>query len=144
MREKIKIDSINALKSHDQARVDVLRYLISIIDKKALQLPLGQMTEADEMAVLLKELKNKEESKIMFANGQRDDLVKQVDFEIAVLKNYLPEEMGQAELESIVEEAVKEAGGVFGSVMKIVMSKVAGRVGGEKIAPLVKQKISEQ
>jgi len=142
MRDKIKLDSVVALKSHDQARVDVLRFLISLIDKKALQLPPGQMTEAEEMSVLQKELKNKEESKEMFAKGNRADLVAQVEFEIGVLKQYLPEEMSQTELEKIVDEAVTEAGANFGAVMKIVMTKVAGRVGGEKIAPMVKQKIS--
>jgi len=140
MKNKLKADAVSALKSHDQSRVDVLRFLISLIDKKELQLPPGQMTESEEVAVLRKELKNKEESREMFVKGNREDLVKQLDYEIAVVKEYLPKEMTDEELEKIVDEAVVEGQKVFGSVMKIVMTKVAGRVGGEKIAPLVKQK----
>lgn len=144
MKNKLKVDSVSALKNHDQARVDVLRFLISLIDKKELQLPPGQMSEAEEVAVLRKELKNKEESREMFVKGNRDDLVKQLDYEIAVVKEYLPTEMSQEELEKIVDEAVVEGGREFGRVMKIVMTKVAGRIGGERIAPLVKNKLNEQ
>jgi uncharacterized protein YqeY len=141
IRDKIKSDSDNALKSHDQARVDVLRFLISLIDKRALQLPPGQMSEAEEMAVIRKELKNKEESKEMFLKGGREDLVKSVDYEIAVVKEYLPAVMTTEELEKVVDGAIKEVGNNFGGVMKLVVVKVAGRVGGEIIAPMVKQKL---
>ena len=142
MKDKLKADSVAALKNHDQPRVDVLRFLISLIDKRALQLPPGQMAEAEEIAVLRKELKNKEEAREMFVKGNRDDLVKQLDYEIIVVKEYLPAEMSQEDLEKIVDEAVLSEGKEFGKVMKIVMTKVAGKVGGEKIAPLVKSKIS--
>ncbi|MFZ2153059.1 MAG: GatB/YqeY domain-containing protein [Microgenomates group bacterium] len=141
MKEKLKQDSITALKEHNQPLVDVLRFLISLIDKRELQLPLGAMTEAEEMAVMRKELKNKEESREMFLKGNRMDLVEQLDFEIKTLKSYLPSDMTQEELDKIVDEAIVEAGNNFGGVMKIVVAKVAGRVGGEKIAPIVKKKL---
>jgi len=143
MKIKLKEDTVVAMKARDQARVDVLRFLISLIDKRELQLPPGQMTEAEEINVLRKELKNKEESRELFIKGNRDDLVKALDFEIAVVKEYLPMELSQEELEKIVVETITSTGKDFGAVMKIVMTKVAGRVGGEKIAPLVKQKLSE-
>ena len=75
LKDKLKLESVNALKAHDQKLVDVLRFLVSLIDKKELQLPAGKMTEADEIAVLRKELKNKEESREMFAKAGRGDLV---------------------------------------------------------------------
>jgi uncharacterized protein len=145
MLNKLKTDSIQAVKGHNQSRVDVLRYLISLIDKRALQLPPGTIAEAEEMSVLRKELKNKEESRELFVKAGRDDLVKQLDYEIGVVKEYLPEEMDDTELEKIIDEALRQAqggtGNIFGEVMKIVMMRVAGRVGGEKIAPLVKKKL---
>lgn len=147
MKDKLKTDSVLALKSHDQARVDGLRFLISLIDKKELQLPPGQMTEVEELNVLKKELKNKEESREMFLKGNRDDLVKQLDYEIDVVKEYLPAEMRQEELNKIVDEALLQAQGEgnnnFGAVMKIAMTKAQGRVGGDKIAPLVRQQLEK-
>ena len=142
MKEKIKADSVTALKNHDNVRVGVLRYLISLIDKKELQLPPGQMTEAVEMAVLRKELKDKQEAKEMFVKGNREDLVSEVDFEISVLSEYLPAEMPEEELDKIIDEAVAGAGGNFGAAMKIAMTKTEGRVGGDKISAKVKQKLS--
>jgi len=142
MKIKLKDDSVVALKNHDQRRVDVLRFLISLIDKKELQLPPGTMGEEDEVGVLRKELKNKEEAREMFVKGNRNDLVEQLDYEISVVKEYLPKEMDLNDLEKIVDESIGEVGSDFGLVMRSVMAKVKGQVGGDKIAPMVKQKIS--
>jgi uncharacterized protein len=142
MKDKLKLDSVTALKNHDSVRVGVLRYLISLIDKKELQLPPGKMTEAEEVQVLRKELKDKEESREMFIKGNRSDLVAEVENEIAIVKEYLPKEMSEEELEKIVDEAVAEAGNNFGMVMKAVMVKVAGRAGGDKISAMVKSKLA--
>ena len=143
MKVKLQQDSVIALKEHNQALVDVLRYLIALIDKRELQLPPGSMNEGEELKVLLKELKNKEESRELFVRGNRDDLVMQLDYEIKVLKGYLPADMSQEELERIVDGAVAEVGKDFGAVMKGVMVKVAGRISGDKITPLVKKKLSD-
>ncbi len=142
MKDKLKADTILSIKNRNQARVDVLRFLISLIDKKALTLPPGEMTETEEIAVLRKELKNKEETREMFVKANRDDLIKQLDYEISVVKEYLPAEMTDDELNEIISIAVNELGNNFGGVMKAVMTKVAGRVGGDKIANLVKEKIA--
>ena len=142
MKSKLKADSVTALKEHDSVRVGVLRYLISLIDKKELQLPPGQMNEAMEIAVLRKELRDKQEAREMFLKGKRDDLVSELDFEISVVLEYLPAEMAETELDKIIDEAISEAGGNFGTAMKTAMTKVAGRVGGDRIAPLIKAKLS--
>ena len=59
LKDKLRKESTEALKNHDQRRVDVLRFLISLIDKKEMQLPAGKMTENDEIGVVRKELKDK-------------------------------------------------------------------------------------
>jgi len=143
VKNKIKEDSVLALKNHDNVRVGVLRYLISLIDKKEMQLPLGEMKEDDEMRVLQKELKNKEEAKEMFLKGNRNDLVEQLDYEIKILKEYLPQAMSEEEIQKVVDEVFLEKGANFGLVMKEVMVKLNGRVGGDVISKLVKQKISD-
>lgn len=144
LKDKIKSDSVVALKSHDSKRVEVLRFLISLIDKKELQLPPGAMKEEDQISVLRKELKNKEESREMFAKAGRNELVEQMDYEIAVVKEYLPSELKEEELIKIVENAIEEQGANFGMVMKTVVLRVAGRVGGDIISKIVKEKISER
>ena len=75
IRDKLQKDSFEALKARDNRLVDVLRFLKSLIDKKEMQLPPGSLTEIEETKILNKELKDKEESKEMFAKAGRNDLV---------------------------------------------------------------------
>ena len=143
MRDKLKKNSFDALKNRDNKRVDVLRFLISLIDKKEMQLPPGGLTEAEEVAVLRKELKNKEESKEMFLKAGRQDLVDQLDYEISVVREYLPAEMNEDKIREIVEQVVAEKGNNFGMIMKEVMIKTGGTVDGSVISKIVKEKINE-
>ena len=143
LKDKLKQNSIEALKNHDSKRVEVLRFLVSLIDKKELQLPVGQMTEAEELTVLRKELKNKEEAKEMFIKGNRTDLVQQMDYEIAVVREYLPAEISQDKIEEIVIQVIEEKGNNFGLVMKEVMVKLGGGVDGGVVSRIVKEKINQ-
>lgn len=140
-RNKIKIDADEALKAGDSKKVGALRYLISIIDKKALTLPPESFLEKDEIIVLQKELKNKQESREMFEKAGRNDLVAEQDYEIEILKKYLPEAMSEVELEKIVNEIMLTEN-IFGNIMREVNKKVAGRADGGQIAKIVKSKLS--
>jgi len=142
MRNKLKQDSFDALKNRDNKRVDVLRFLISLIDKKELQLPPGGMTEAEEIGVLRKELKNKEESREMFLKAARQDLVDQLDYEITIVKEYLPAEVSEEKIIEIIEQVMAEKGNNFGLIMKEVMIKMGGAVDGGVISKIVKEKIN--
>ena len=142
LRDNLKKESIEALKSHNQKLVDVLRFLISLIDKKEMQLPVGKMTENDEIGVLRKELKNKEESREMFLKANRIDLVEQLDYEIEIVKGYLPAEVTKEQIEKTVVDVIGEKGNNFGLVMKEVMTRLGGSVDGAVISAIVKEKIS--
>lgn len=142
MRNKLKQDSFDALKNRDNKRVDVLRFLISLIDKKELQLPPGGLTETEEISVLRKELKNKEESREMFLKAGRQDLVDQLDYEIVVVKEYLPAEISEEKVKEIVDQVITEKGNNFGLIMKEVMIKTGGAVDGGVISKIVKEKIN--
>ncbi|HEX8923137.1 MAG TPA: GatB/YqeY domain-containing protein [Patescibacteria group bacterium] len=139
--DKLKSDSVTALKNHDAKRVEVVRYLISLVNKREMQLPPGGLNEAEVISVLRKELKNKEESREMFAKAGRQELVDEVDYEIEVVKEYLPKELSEEELEKMVDEAIAESGSNFGMVMRSVMGKVQGRAGGDVISKMVNQKL---
>lgn len=142
LKDKLKKNSTEALLNRDQKRVDVLRFLVSLIDKKELLMPVGEMTESDEMGVLRKELKNKEEAKEMFLKGGRLDLVEQMDYEIAVVKEYLPPEINEDKIVEIVDKVISEKGNNFGLVMKEVMVELGGMVDGSLVSKIVKDKIT--
>jgi len=142
LKDKLKKDSAEALKNHNQKMVDTLRFLISLIDKKELSLPVGEMTEAEEIRVLRKELKNKEESREMFVRGDRSDLVAQLDYEIEIVKSYLPAEITEDQIKKVVDEVIGGKENNFGLVMKEVMTKLGGEVEGSTVARIVKEKLS--
>ncbi|PIZ58442.1 hypothetical protein COY20_03585 [Candidatus Shapirobacteria bacterium CG_4_10_14_0_2_um_filter_40_12] len=148
-RSKLRTDCDAALKLGDVRMVGVLRYLISVLDKRELQLPSGEMNESEEIKVLRKEMKNKEEARVMFLKVKRTDLVTDQDFEIEVLKKYLPAEVPILEVETLVEQVISEkgknppAGGqVFGVVMGEVMKRLGGKVSGETVSKIVKDKLA--
>jgi hypothetical protein len=144
LKDRLKKNSIEALKNRDPKRVDVLRFLVSLIDKKELQLPVGQMTEADELSVLRKELKNKEEAKELFLKGNRPDLVSQMDYEIMVVKEYLPAEISEEKIKEIVQQVIEEKGNNFGLIMKETMVKLNGGVDGGVVSRIVKEVIDSR
>jgi uncharacterized protein YqeY len=142
LKNKIREEVVRALKAGESERVEALRYLIALIDKKELQLPLGKMGEKEEIGVLQKELKDKKEGRELFLKGGRNDLVEKLDREIAIVKEYLPQELSEEELDKIIDEVVVDKGGQFGLVMREVLAKVAGRVEGGVVAARVKAKIA--
>ena len=144
LKGKLQIESRDALKAGDKARVSALRFLISLLDKKEMQLPPGEMTEAEALSVLAKELKNKNEARAIFEKAGRSDLVEESDYEISVLEKYLPEQMSEEGVEKVVVEVLsdnKEAN--FGQLMGIVMAKLQGKADGAMVAKVLKAKTSE-
>jgi uncharacterized protein YqeY len=123
-RDKIKQEAVEALKSGD---------------KRGLQLPPDGMTEVEELNVLRKELRNKEEARGMFLKAGRNDLVEQQDYEIEVVKTYLPKELDEVELKKIVDEVVAEKGKIFGAVMGETMKRVAGKANGDQVSKIVRE-----
>ncbi len=142
-RDQIKKEIVVALKAGDKKKVEVLRFLVSLIDKRELQLPPQGLTEAEEINVLRKELRNKEEAREIFLKANRSDLVEEQDYEIGIVKSYLPKELEDKEIKEIVEKIINEKGNNFGMVMGEAMKTVAGRVSGEVVARIVKEELGQ-
>lgn len=142
-RDQIKKEVVVALKLGDHKKVEVLRFLISLIDKRELQLPSEALTEAEEINVLRKELRNKEEAREMFLKANRDDLVKEQDYEIEIVKSYLPKEMGEGEIREIVKKIIGEKGSNFGVIMGETMKNVAGKASGDVVSKIVKEEMDQ-
>ena len=143
LRDQIQKQAVEALKSGESKKANALRFLVSLIDKRALQLPPGEMSETEEVQVLRKELKNKEEAKAMFAQGGREDLVAEQETEIELVKTFLPQEMSEDQIREIVKKVVADKRSNFGAVMGETMKLVAGQAGGELVSKIVKEELSQ-
>ena len=134
-----------AMKAKDKETLSVVRMLKAAVQNK--QIALGHdLTEDDEKSVLATELKQRKDSLAEFQKGGRDDLVAQLQTEIKIVESYLPAQLSEAEVESLVDSVIQETGATgkadSGKVMKTLMPKVKGQADGAVVNRIVKAKLS--
>jgi uncharacterized protein YqeY len=132
----------DAMRSGDVVRKNTVRMVLAAIK----QAEVDKQTTLDDLAVIAliqKEVKNRNEALEEAKKAGRDDLVEANQAEIAVLEDFLPEAMSADELREIVKAAIAETGASapadMGKVMKVAMAKVAGRAPGGEISAMVKE-----
>jgi len=134
--ERVKSDLTTALKAGERERVSTLRLVLSELQKAAKE------GDADELAVLRRERKRRQESARAFRDGGRPELAEGEEAEATIIAAYLPAELDDAELERIVAAAVADSGASgprdMGKVMPLVMEQVAGRADGRRVSGMVK------
>lgn len=145
MFDKIKSDMVKAMKEQDKFRLSVIRMIKGSIDKERIDKKI-EITDEVVIDVLAKELKTREESKLEFSKAGRNDLVEDLDKEIAIIKEYLPEPLTDEEVDKIINDAFKEteASSIkdMGKVMKVVTPKVKGRCDMKEVSSKIKAKLS--
>ena len=129
-----------AMKEGDKDRVQALRLILSELQKAAKE------GDGDETAVLRRERKRRQESARAFREGGRDELATAEESEAALIGAYLPAELSDDELDSIVAAAIAETGAVemkqMGVAMKAAMAKVGGRADGSRVSAKVKEALA--
>ncbi len=147
LKERLTEDMKSAMKAKEDGklRLSVIRMVRSAVR----QAEIDGKTELDDegvAAIIGKEIKSRRDSLEEFKKGGRDDLVQETEEEIAVLLPYLPEQLSEAEIRSLVEEAVKATGAAspkdMGKVMGVLMPKVKGRADGKLVNEIVKEKLN--
>jgi hypothetical protein len=130
LKQQIQNDIKEAMKARSQKRLDALRLLSASIKQREVD---ARITADDTeiLEIIGKMIKQRRDSIAQFQTAGRDDLVKQEEFEVELLQTYLPTALSDAELITIIQEAVKTSGATslkdLGKVMAIVKPKVQGR-----------------
>jgi uncharacterized protein len=141
MEEGVK----EATLARDNERRDALRLLLASLRsaEKELQRPLSA---DEELQVLQRERKRRQEAAEAFRSGGREEQAAAEERELAVLEEFMPEPLAEAELEEIVDDAIAENGATsmrdFGRVMADVMPQVSGRADGSVVSQIVKEKLA--
>ena len=145
MFDKIKSEMVKAMKEQDKFRLSVIRMIKASIDMMRIDKKI-EITDEVVIDVLAKELKTREESKLEFSKAGRTDLVENLDKEIAIIKEYLPEPLSEEEVDKIITEALKEteASSIkdMGKVMRLVTPLVKGRCDMKEVSSKIKAKLS--
>lgn len=146
LNDTILADLKAAMLAKDNIRRDTLRMLKSAIEYAKIEQKKEQLSDADILAVIKKQVKQRQDSIAGFDQGGRADLADKEKAEMAVLKSYLPEELSPAQLEEIVVAAIAETGAAskadMGKVMKVVQAKVAGRADNRAVSQMIGSKLA--
>jgi len=146
LRDKIKNDLKDAMKSGDNTIRDVLRVLNS--DFKNLEIDSKkELKDADIVKIIKKNLKSRKDSIEQYKKGNREDLVIQEENELNILKKYMPEQIGEEEIRKIVIDIIDESEAInasdFGKVMGMAMKEAGGNVDGNIVSEIVKKELNK-
>ena len=144
LRDDIMSDTKEAMKSRDRPRVEALRMLTAAL--KNGEIEKGQpLTEDEELAILRRQLKQREESAEAFRKAGREEQARAEAAEAELVRHYLPAPLSDEELEEIVEEAIRETGATsmrdMGAVMGRATARAGNRADGKRLAALVRGRL---
>jgi hypothetical protein len=144
LKDLINEDIKEAMKSKNQAALTALRELKSmILLEETKEGGTGVLTEADEIAIITKAIKQRKESYEMFASQGRTEQAAEQQAVIAIMEKYLPAQLSEAEAEAKIKEIIASVGASsmkdMGKVMAQATKTLAGQVDNKLISELVKK-----
>ena len=150
LKDQLKKDLTDAIKSHNQVVSGTLRMaLTAITNEEVSGKESRELSDAEVLSVLTKEAKKRRESVDAYMQANRKDLADKESAELLVLEKYLPAALSEQELEDIIAKAITEATNqgatgmkAMGIVMKIIQPQTVGRVDGTLLANKVKEKLN--
>ena len=151
LRQRLNDALKEAMKARDQRSVSTLRLVLAQLkDRDIAARPAGNASgigEGEIEEMLLKMVKQRQESIALYKQGNRPDLVQQEEEEIAVIERFMPKQLDAAEAAAAVEAAIAETGAQsvkeMGKVMAKLKERFAGRMDFAKAGALVKQRLSQ-
>ena len=147
IKDQLRSDLTAAMKARDQTRTRTLRMaLTSISNEEVSGAAAHDLTDDQVVRILAREAKRRREAAAAFAEAGRDDQAAAERAEEKVLAGYLPAQLDDDELATMVADAIAETSASgpagMGQVMKVLTPRVAGRADGSRVATLVRAKLS--
>jgi len=138
--EQVRVDMTSAMKAGEKDRVGALRLVLSELQRAA------KDGGDDELSVLRRERKRRLEAAAQFRDGGRPELAESEESEAKLIEGYLPAQLSDSELESLVAAAIAQTGASspadLGQVMKAVMAQAGGRADGKRASARVREALS--
>jgi len=148
MRETITAALKHATKAQDRRRMSTLRLVSAAIkdrDIAARTAGKGEATDAELLDLLAKMIKQREESEKIYKDAGRAELAKQEGEEIAIIREFLPTQLSEADMQKAIAAAIGEAGAAsvkdMGKVMAALKARYAGQMDFAKASALVKARL---
>lgn len=150
LREQIDADIKTAMKAKDKVRLETVRSIKKfLLEKEVSMRGAGQegLTESQEMDVLVQIAKQRRDSIEQYRKAGREELAQQEEAELAIIEEYLPKQLSEAEISAVIDEIIASVGATsakeMGKVMGPVMQQLKGKADGKKIQEMVKAKLDQ-
>ena len=146
--QQIDADLKEAMKARAMEKLAVLRMLKSALKNAAIEKggAEAQLDDAEVLAVIRKQVKQRQDSVESFEKGGRPELAAKERFELEVLSAYLPKPLSPEELSKLVADAIAEAGATskaqIGAVMKIALARAEGRADGKTLNQEIQRQLA--
>jgi uncharacterized protein YqeY len=141
----IKDDLKKAIKSQDNIKKSVYRFILSAIHNE--EIKLGKELDNDMvMKQMIKQAQQRKESIEAFKLGSREDLISKETQELKIIEQFLPEQIEESEIKNLAQQTINEVGAEsvkdLGKVMPILMKKLAGKAEGKIVNKVVTELLS--
>ncbi|HEY1639737.1 MAG TPA: GatB/YqeY domain-containing protein [Streptosporangiaceae bacterium] len=147
LKERLRADLTTAMKARDEVRTRTLRMaLTSVSNEEVAGKAARELSDDEVLKILAREAKRRREAATAFEEAGRDEQAAAERAEDAILADYLPAQLDDGDLASLVAAAIAETGAAgmsaMGQVMKAVTPQVAGRAEGSRVAAEVRRQLS--
>lgn len=146
LTERINQDIKSAMLAKEKGKLEALRAIKAALLLEATKEGGGEITEADEVAILKKLYKQRVDAAAIYVAQSRPDLAETEEFQADVIKVYLPEEMSEEAVAKVIEEVIAKVGATgpsdMGKVMGASMGQLKGKADGNLISKVVKEKLA--
>jgi len=145
LKQQITDDMKAAMKGGDKPRLGVIRLILAAIKQKEVDERI-ELNDEQVLAILDKMVKQRRDSITQYEDAGRTELADQEKFEIGIIQDYLPEQLDEAAILKMIDEAIAETGAAsmkdMGKLMGVLKPKLQGRADMGQASGLVKQKLS--
>jgi len=143
LRQKLSDDLKQAMRSGDKVRRSVIRLVMAAVRNAEIARQAALDEDTDILGIIAKEVRQRRESIEAFKQGNRQDLMTQEEAELAILNEYLPQQMTQEEIVTAARRVIEEVGaqgpGDKGKVMPKLVAQLKGRADGREINAAVSE-----
>lgn len=147
LQQKVMEEMKAAMKARDSVALESLRAIKSALLLAQTEKAGTVLSEEDEIKLVQKLVKQRKDSAAIYKEQGREDLAEPELAQVAVIEQFLPEQLGEAAIEKYVAEAIKATGASgmkdMGKVMGRVTQELAGRADGKTISGIVRRKLNE-
>jgi uncharacterized protein len=149
LKDRISDEIKTAMKAKDKLRLETVRGIKKVILEKESDIRAQgreALNEEEELAVVMQLAKQRRDSIAQYTDAGRTELADKEAQELAILEEYLPAQLSDADIEAAVAEVIAQVGATspkdMGKVMGPVMQKLKGQADGNKVQSIVKAKLS--